>query len=209
MNKFEKIKNSRLQLKHILVLWFITIPVVSAAIIILVVYFGYWYVVLAYLLYIFYESRSGLGAKSPNKHRNSFLFNITKEYFDLKIVKTADIPPTSNYIFCYHPHGIVPFGMYAALYSNSCGFDDLYPGISLSLKVHSFFFTFPLVREFCLYFGGQHASKESIIETLSKPGNSVGISVGGGAEMIYSVPNTAKLIVKNRFGFVKIALETG
>jgi hypothetical protein len=209
MEKLEKIKNSRLELKHLLIIWFTTIPIVSAAIIISTICFGYWYLVLAYFIYVYFESRSGLGAKAPNKHRNSLLFDITKEYFDLKIVKTAEIPPTKNYIFCYHPHGATPFGMYSGLNSNCCGFDDLYPGISLNLKGHSFFLSFPLLREFCLYYGGQHASKESIVETLSKPGQSVGINIGGGAEMIYAVPKTAKLVVKNRFGFVKIALETG
>jgi hypothetical protein len=209
MEKLEKIKNSRLELKHMLIIWFGVIPVISAAIMVLAICFGYWYLVLAYFIYVYFESRSGLGAKAPNKYRNSLLFDIIKEYFDLKIVKTAEIPPTKNYIFCYHPHGATPFGMHSGLNFSCCGFDDLYPGISLNIKVHSFFFSFPLVREFCLYFGFQDASKESIVETLSKPGQSACINIGGGAEMIYAVPKTAKLVVKNRFGFVKIALETG
>ncbi|KXN66475.1 diacylglycerol acyltransferase [Conidiobolus coronatus NRRL 28638] len=127
----------------------------------------------------------------------------------MKLIKTCDIPATKNYIFCYHPHGIVPFGMFSALNSNCCGFDELYPGIKLNPKSHSVNLSFPLLREIGLYFGAQYVTKKSIINTLSKPGNSVGINIGGGAEMVYAVPNTAKLIIKNRFGFIKIALETG
>ncbi|KXN66471.1 diacylglycerol acyltransferase [Conidiobolus coronatus NRRL 28638] len=132
-----------------------------------------------------------------------------KEYFDMKIIKTSDILPTKNYIFAYHPHGIVPYGMFSAMNSNCCGFDELYPGIKLNLKVGAVNLGLPLLKEIGLYFGVQLVSKKSIKKTLAKEGNSVVLNVGGGAEMIFSVPGTAKLIIKNRYGFIKIALETG
>ncbi|KXN66478.1 diacylglycerol acyltransferase [Conidiobolus coronatus NRRL 28638] len=173
------------------------------------IYSGYWYLSLAYIIYIYFDSKSKTGSKTSNLYRNNFILNIVRDYFDMKIIKTSDIPATKNYLFCYHPHGTMPFGMSLGLNSNCCGFDDLYPGINLNLKVHSVFLTFPLLREFGLYFGAQPASRESILNTLNKPDNSVVLSIGGGAEVAYAVPNTAKLVIKNRLGFVKIALETG
>ncbi|KXN66479.1 diacylglycerol acyltransferase, partial [Conidiobolus coronatus NRRL 28638] len=137
------------------------------------------------------------------------VFKIVRDYFDMKLIKTSDISSKKNNIFCYHPHGVVPFGMYCALNSNACGFDDLFPGIRLNMKGIAYNLIHPLLRELALYFGAQSISRESMLETLRVPGNSVGISVGGGAEMMLAVPNTAKLVIKNRFGFVKIALETG
>ncbi|KXN64613.1 diacylglycerol acyltransferase [Conidiobolus coronatus NRRL 28638] len=204
----EKLKNSRLEAKHIVLLWF-NLGTVSLVIMVLSICFGYWYLLLPYFAYIYMDPRSQNGAKTSNLHRNNFLLNIIRDYFDMKIIKTCDIPATKNYIFCYHPHGIIPFGMGIGLNSNCCGFDDLYPNINVNIKVHSIFLTSPLLREVCLYFGSQPATRESIIKTLNEPGNSVGLSIGGAAEIVYSVPNAAKLIIKNRFGFVRIALETG
>jgi hypothetical protein len=207
--KIEKIKNSRLEAKHLLVMWFAMISTISIIIMILSIYFGYWYMLLPYFIYIYLDPRSQHGAKTSNIHRNNFIFNIVRDYFDMKIIKTCDIPATKNYLFCYHPHGVIPFGMPFGLNSNCCEFDNLYPGINLNFKVHSVFMMFPILRELCLYFGAQPATRKSIIKTLNEPGKSACLSIGGGAEMFYSVPNTSKLIIKNRFGFVKTALETG
>jgi hypothetical protein len=207
--KIESLKNERLKFKHLILVFPILIPLIGVILLGLTISFGYWYVAVAYLTFFCYQLILGVESETNNKHRDSFCFNIIKEYFDMKIIKTCDIPATKNYIFCYHPHGIVPFGMFSALNSNCCGFDELYPGINLNPKSHSVNLSFPLLREIGMYFGAQYVTKKSIINTLSKPGNSVGINIGGGAEMVYAVPNTAKLIVKNRFGFIKIAMETG
>jgi hypothetical protein len=207
--KLLELKNSRLKTKHLIVPWFIVLTLISDALIISIIYFGYWYLLLAYIILIYLDPKSKIGNKLPNKHRNNTIFNLTKDYFDMKIIKTSDIPPIKNYIFSYHPHGIIPYGLCSGLNSNSCGFDDLFPGIKLNIKGHGYTLSYPFLREFCLYFGAQSVSRESILDTLSKKGNSVAINIGGGAEMIYAVPGTAKLIIKNRFGFVRIALETG
>jgi hypothetical protein len=208
--KLEKFNNSTLKFKHLLLIWFVAIPLISDIIIISAIYFGYWYLVLSYFIYVYISFKQNPnGSRLPNQHRESFVFNIVRDYFDMKLIKTSDISSKKNNIFCYHPHGIVPFGMYCALNSNACGFDDLFPGIKLNMKGHLYNLIHPLLREFTIYFGSQSISRESMLETLNVPGNSVGISVGGGAEMMLAVPNTAKLIIKNRFGFIKIALETG
>jgi hypothetical protein len=207
--KLLKIKESRLNAKHLVVPWFIVLTLISDILIASIIYFGYWYLLLAYIILIYLDPKSKIGNDSPNKHRNNTIFDLTRDYFDMKIIKTSDIPPIKNYIFGYHPHGIAPFGLCSGLNSNSCGFDDLFPGIKLNLKGHDYILRYPFLREFCLYFGAQSISRDSILNTLSKKGDSVAISIGGGAEMIYGVPGTAKLVIKNRFGFVRIALETG
>jgi hypothetical protein len=207
--KIDKLKNSRLKASQLILIWYATLPIISAVLFIMTIYFNCWHIYLAYIIYIFFDSKSKIGSKTSNLYRNNFIFNIVRDYFDMKIIKTCDIPATKNYLFCYHPHGVFPFGMVFGLNSNCCEFDNMYPNINVNLKVHSVFLTFPLLRELCLYFGAQSASRESVINTLNKPGNSVGLSIGGGAEVIYGTPNTAKLIIKNRLGFVRIALETG
>ena len=44
---------------------------------------------------------------------------------------------------------------------------------------------------------------------MNGPGHSVVIIVGGAAEMLENEPGTYNLILKNRKGFVRLALETG
>jgi hypothetical protein len=207
--KLAKIENQRLKFEHLALLWLFLVPLTGIIILSLTVYFGYWYLALSYLTVFWFQSILEIESKEPNKRRNHYIFTMLKEYFDMKIIKTCDIPATKNYIFAYHPHGIIPYGMFSALNSNCCGFDDLYPGIKLNLKVGAVNLGFPLLKEIGLYFGVQLVSKKSIKKTLAKKDNSIVLSVGGGAEMIFSVPGTAKLIIKNRYGFIKIALETG
>jgi hypothetical protein len=40
---------------------------------------------------------------------------------------------SKNYIFCYHPHGVMSAGVLAVA-SASAGFDDMFKGITLSVN---------------------------------------------------------------------------
>lgn len=78
------------------------------------------------------------------------------------------------------------------------------------------------MREFHLSCGGSAASARSIKTLLTQSNdpndksnrdgytaNGVGLVVGGAKESFYAVHNTYKVILKNRKGFVRVALETG
>jgi hypothetical protein len=205
----EEIKNSRLKTEHLILIWFLILPITSSFIVIIALCLGYWHLIIAYFIYIYFDYKFSAEGKSPKKYQNEYLSSIVRDYFDMKIIKTCDIPANKNYIFAYHPHGIIPYGFFYGLNSNCCGFSSLFPGINLNLKCNSFNLVYPFMREFYLFLGGKAASRESILGTLNEPNNSVLLNIGGGAEIIYAQPNTAKLIIKNRYGFVKIALETG
>ncbi len=49
----------------------------------------------------------------------------------MSLIKTADLDPEKNYIFCYHPHGVISLGAIANFTTESTGFSRLFPGISL------------------------------------------------------------------------------
>lgn len=51
------------------------------------------------------------------------------EYFDMKLVKTCDLDPQQHYIMLYHPHGIIGVGTNAALNTNGCDFETVFPGV--------------------------------------------------------------------------------
>jgi 2-acylglycerol O-acyltransferase 2 len=132
------------------------------------------------------------------------------EYFNLKIVKEAELDPKENYIFAYHPHGIISFGFQCAIYRFQNNFESFFKGIKISLLTLNMNFFIPFYRDYCLFGGMNSASKQSIKKILGKgPGHSVGLVVGGAAEAMYAKPDLARLVLKKRMGFVKLAIQTG
>ena len=75
----------------------------------------------------------------------------------------------------------------------------------------SVLFRFPFFRELYLGFGMCDVSKDSIIHLCSKEGggNAAIVVVGGAAEALDARPGSATLHLKNRKGFVRMALITG
>ena len=72
-------------------------------------------------------------------------------------------------------------------------------------------FRWPFHRDFLLSLGVVDVSKESINYVFSQKGvgNAAIIVVGGAAEALESHPHAATLVLKNRKGFVKVAIRNG
>eukprot|EP00438_Fugacium_kawagutii_P027513 Skav202187 [mRNA] locus=scaffold1204:248153:258518:+ [translate_table: standard] len=68
----------------------------------------------------------------------------------------------------------------------------------------------PVFREYLLGLGVNSVSKESITGNFRRgPGASVMIVIGGARESLETAPGSYKLILDNRKGFVKMALQKG
>lgn len=80
----------------------------------------------------------------------------------------------------------------------------------------------PMTRELLLSFGVCAASAKALTNLMEQSNdpndesnrdgytsNAAGLIVGGAEESFYALPNTYKCVLKNRKGFVKIALRTG
>ncbi|XP_037604442.1 2-acylglycerol O-acyltransferase 3b [Sebastes umbrosus] len=136
-----------------------------------------------------------------------------RDFFPIKLVKTAELNPNKNYILGCHPHGIVSAGAYACFSTESCGFTELFPGMRASLATLVGLFRIPLFREYMMSAGLCPVSKPSLIHLLSKEGkgNAVVIVIGGAAESLASSPgvNTHTVVMRQRKGFVRVALEFG
>ncbi|XP_045920579.1 2-acylglycerol O-acyltransferase 1 isoform X3 [Micropterus dolomieu] len=91
------------------------------------------------------------------------VWDYFRDYFPLKLVKTVDLDPKKNYIFGFHPHGLVS------------------------------------------------SSKASLSYLVSRPegGNVAVIAVGGAPESLDARPGALTLQVRNRKGFIKLALKHG
>lgn len=102
------------------------------AIVFLVIVIKYPIVLAFYLMWLAYDwltpSTGGRDVKYCFLSRWS-AFKRIKNYFPISLVKTAELDPTKNYIFGYHPHGMVPDGCLVCFGSDAADFKDTFPGI--------------------------------------------------------------------------------
>ncbi|CAJ1342940.1 unnamed protein product [Effrenium voratum] len=131
-------------------------------------------------------------------------------YFPMSLTRTAKLDASRNYIFGYHPHGVISMGAVCNFATEATGFSELFPGIDLRLLTLGTNFRIPVFREYLLGLGVGCVSRASIVGNLARqPGASVMIVIGGARESLETAPGSNKLILGNRKGFVKLALQTG
>jgi len=134
----------------------------------------------------------------------TWLWKLAAEYYPLQLVRTKELSPKSNYMFCLHPHGVFSLSHAINFATNGTGFFELFPGIKCLL------FKVPFHREYLLGMGVVEVSREALQNTLTKgPGWSVAIVPGGAQEALDANNGTMRLTVLKRKGFVRIALRTG
>ncbi|XP_001602288.1 2-acylglycerol O-acyltransferase 2 [Nasonia vitripennis] len=181
---------------------------------------------IAYLLFAYYDREtSRKGGRSKRIYllfRNLAWWRYFCAYFPIKIVKTVDLDPTRNYLFCSFPHGILSTGVSGAFTTNGLDCAKLFPGLDFRLLTLDAHFQTPLFREYVLNYGICSCDKDSLDYLLShKPtekdgpteapvtGRACVLIVGGAAEAFKCKPQTYNILVKRRKGFVRRALKNG
>ncbi|KAK2576045.1 hypothetical protein KPH14_007388 [Odynerus spinipes] len=175
------------------------------------------YLVLLYLVWVYYDrDTSNCGGRRAVRWLQSCgWMRYFCAYFPLKLVKTTDLDPTRNYLFCSFPHGILSTGVFGAFATTCLGFEDKFPGLEPRVIVLEQHFKIPFFREYVLSMGGCSSSARSINNLLSSKANNpyegraVVLIVGGASESLESKPGKYRVLVKRRKGFVKIALKNG
>ena len=144
-------------------------------------------------------------------------------YFPVRLHKTCDLDPQKNYIFGYHPHGVISVGALLTFASEATGFKVAFPGIDVRLLTLSVNFFFPFTREVLMAMGVNSVTRISVEKNLLRQnnknknnkaneppkGNGVVIVVGGANEALDARPGHAVLTLAKRKGFVRLALKTG
>ena len=98
-------------------------------------------------------SRSSCGGRRFNWLRNLPLWKHFAYYFPINLIKTAHLDAKKNYIFAFHPHGIMVASAFANFGTEGTGFSEKFPGITPYLLVlkckfgHLYLFYDP----FCIY----------------------------------------------------------
>eukprot|EP00742_Colponemidia_sp_Colp-10_P010315 GILJ01011322.1.p1 GENE.GILJ01011322.1~~GILJ01011322.1.p1 ORF type:complete len:352 (+),score=33.59 GILJ01011322.1:94-1056(+) len=164
----------------------------------------------ALLLYLpSYLDRSELsGGRFSEAVRSSRWFVKFRDYFPISLVKTVDLDPTKLYMFGIHPHGILPFAGVGNFGSEMNNISQLFPGVKLRGLAASFCFYMPGYRDMLLAQGVCDAARYSASKLL-RQGTSVFVVPGGATEALYSTPKEDVLFLKNRHGFIRLALQHG
>ncbi|CAI7588034.1 unnamed protein product [Penicillium discolor] len=178
-----------------------------------------WPLLVPYLVYISLFSTTAtsghLKGRSPFL-RSLPIWKVYASYFPARLHREESLPPTKKYIFGYHPHGIISHGAFAAFGTEALGFSKLFPGITNTLLTLDANFRIPFYREYALAMGLASVSRESCENILTKGGadgegmgRAITIVVGGARESLNARPNSLRLVLKRRKGFVKLAIRTG
>ncbi|GJQ75360.1 hypothetical protein Trydic_g5314 [Trypoxylus dichotomus] len=199
--------------------WFVTMIAGGFVGLIFAIYlmlFTPWrWITMLYLMWIWLIDRdvSQRGGRRSYWVRDWAWWKYLKYYFPLNLerVPWVQLDPKKNYLFCCFPHGMLSTGPFSAFGTNVGGFSDLFPfhtPYPLTLRQH---FLMPFFREMVLGLGACDASAKSINHILGTPGggNVAILIVGGAAEAFNCRPGKYRLVLKNRKGFIRLAMKNG
>ncbi|XP_070538479.1 2-acylglycerol O-acyltransferase 1-like [Ptychodera flava] len=173
---------------------------------------SYYWLALLYLTWLAIDRRTpSRGGRRATWFRNLDTWKHLANYFPIKLFKTSALDPTNNYIFAYHPHGILGIGSYAHFGTEGTNFSELFPGIKPYLLIMKIMLSLPIVHDYYMLPGCCDVSKDSIHYILEEngKGNAAIILVGGAKESLESTPGKCKVLIKKRKGFCKMALKHG
>jgi hypothetical protein len=88
--------------------------------------------VLTYIIltYVFDTKTPQSGGRRFQWFRYLSLWNLIRNYFPIKLIRTRKLDPKRSYIFGYHPHGIMCIGAWLNFATEATGFSELFPGIT-------------------------------------------------------------------------------
>ncbi|MEW5319437.1 MAG: hypothetical protein WDW38_010589 [Sanguina aurantia] len=131
------------------------------------------------------------------------IFKTWREYFRFSYLFEEILDPKINYIFAELPHGCFPLGPLVA--GTECV--HIFPGFNIFSLAASSVFSVPLWRHFMTWIGSVPATPGNFKKLLKS--GSVAVIVGGIAEMYMLHPKKEIVVLKDRKGFVRIAVEMG
>lgn len=177
-----------------------------------------WVVLVPYAISLFFFKghEAGTLPLRSDALRSSRIWSFFASYFPATLHASVPLSPDRKYIFGYHPHGIIAHGAFLAFSTSSLHFSRLFPGITPTLLTLDANFRIPLYREYALALGLAGVSSQSCRNLLSKggprkdgTGRAITIVVGGARESMIATPKTLRLMIKDRKGFIKLAIRTG
>jgi 1-acyl-sn-glycerol-3-phosphate acyltransferase len=138
---------------------------------------------------------------------DSPIWRLCSESMGLTILREQKLDPAKQYIFGFHPHGILILSRIATYGGN---WEKMFPDNAVRLLGATAVFYVPLAREICLWLNAVDASR-STAEKVLRSGKSVMVYPGGIPEIFLTEPDSKdnKVMLNKRLGFVKLAIRHG
>ncbi|XP_030580927.1 2-acylglycerol O-acyltransferase 2-A isoform X2 [Archocentrus centrarchus] len=116
-----------------------------------------------------------------------------------------------QWVFSFLALGVLVAGGFGNFCTEATGFSHLFPGLKPHLLMLPFWFRVPFFRDYIMCGGLVSSCKSSLSYLVSRPegGNVAVIAVGGAPEALDARPGALTLQVRNRKGFIKLALKHG
>ncbi|KAG2439722.1 hypothetical protein HYH02_010600 [Chlamydomonas schloesseri] len=133
----------------------------------------------------------------------SWIFQTWREYFKFSYVFEEVLDSKKKYIFAEFPHGVFPMG--PLIGATEC--QIMFPGFDIFGLAANVVFTVPFWRHFVAWLGSVPATTKDFKRVLKK--GSVAVIVGGIAEMYMQSRTKEQIMLKDRKGFVRVAVEEG
>lgn len=92
------------------------------------------------------------GGRRSEFVRKARVWKYFRDYFPIKLIKTTELDPSKNYVFGYHPHGVLCAGAFCNFATEATDFSNTFPGIIPHLL--------PLM--------GEWITKKSLLSSLEK-----------------------------------------
>jgi len=125
---------------------------------------------LAYACWIVYDvavkRTSSRGGRRWERMRRMSIWKYMRDFFPIKLQKTVELPTDCNYVFGYHPHGIMGCGAFVNFASEATGFSEQFPGIRPHLLTLKPNFRYPFIRGILLWMGELHFVVEYVPSVL-------------------------------------------
>lgn len=213
----ERRKHNNTELLQILsvlqwILTFLFLGPVCVLLIAWIVYCQLWPLIAIYIIWMILDWKTPeIGGRRSVWMSRWSMWKYFRDYFPIKLHKTVDLDPRHNYIFGYHPHGIMSIGAFCNFGTESTGFSQVFPNLKPYLTTLAGNFKVPLYRDYLLAAGMCSVTHSSIDYLLSchGSGNIVVIVVGGAAEALNCTKNKHILTLRKRKGFIRKALTNG
>uniref|UniRef100_A0A287AC56 Acyltransferase n=1 Tax=Sus scrofa TaxID=9823 RepID=A0A287AC56_PIG len=194
------------------VLSFLVLGVACSVILVYLICTDCWLITALYFTWLAFDwNTPKKGGRRSQWVRNWAVWRYFRDYFPIQLVKTHNLLTTRNYIFGYHPHGIMGLGAFCNFSTEATEVSKKFPGIKPYLATLAGNFRMPVLREYLMSGGICPVNRDTIDYLLSKngSGNAIIIVVGGAAESLSSMPGKNAVTLRNRKGFVKLALRHG
>lgn len=140
-----------------------------------------------------------------------FVFRYIYNYFDITYESEDGyvLPKGKSFVAGIHPHAILPVASMINVLSDVSDMHNTFFGQSkIRCLAASFCFYLPFYRDILTGGGIIDAARYNARAALEE-GYSLALVPGGATEALYAMPGRSDVYIKNRKGFIKLAIETG